>query len=115
MKHDKAADFVGDWEQLHLPVPDATRNLIGSMVDRHAPHLATLFYEHMLADKDAAPFISHNMMKQRLHASMQNWMRELFSQQQNDPRDIYKTQFHIGEVHARIQMPISLVLRAARL
>lgn len=29
----------------------------------------------MLADKEAKPFISHDIVSQRLHASMQGWLR----------------------------------------
>ncbi|OIR14705.1 diguanylate cyclase DosC [mine drainage metagenome] len=115
MKHSKIDDFATDWQQLHQQVPETTKRLISDTVNRCAPDLATLFYEHMLADKEAKPYISHDVVSQRLHASMQGWLRELFSLQQQDPKEIYKYQCHVGVVHARIQMPISLVLRGTRL
>ncbi len=115
MKHSKIDDFATDWQQLHQQVPEATKRLISDTVNRYAPDLATLFYEHMLADKEAKPYISHDVVSQRLHASMQGWLRELFSLKQQDPKEIYKYQCHVGVVHARIQMPISLVLRGSRL
>ncbi|OIR16228.1 diguanylate cyclase DosC [mine drainage metagenome] len=115
MKHSKIEDFAADWQQLHQHIPEATKKLISDTVNRHAPDLATLFYEHMLADKEAKPYISHDVVSQRLHASMQGWLRELFSLKQQDPKEIYKYQCHVGVVHARIQMPISLVLRGTRL
>ncbi len=115
MKHSKIEDFAADWQQLHQQVPEATKKLICDTVNQYAPDLATLFYEHMLADKEAKPYISHDVVSQRLHASMQGWLRELFSLKQQDPKEIYKYQCHVGVVHARIQMPISLVLRGTRL
>jgi diguanylate cyclase len=115
MKHSKIDDFAVDWQQLHQQVPETTKKLISDAVNQYAPDLATLFYEHMLADKEAKPYISHDVVSQRLHASMQGWLRELFSLKQQDPKEIYKYQCHVGVVHARIQMPISLVLRGARL
>lgn len=115
MKHSKIEDFAVDWQQLHEQIPATTKQLISGVVDHNAANLATLFYDHMLADKEAKPFISHEVVSHRLHASMQNWLRELFSLTQRDPKDIYKYQCHVGVVHARIQMPISLVLRGARL
>lgn len=115
MKHSKIEDFAADWQQLHQQVPEATKKLICDTVNQYAPDLATLFYEYMLADKEAKPYISHDVVSQRLHASMQGWLRELFSLQQQDPKEIYKYQCHVGVVHARIQMPISLVLRGTRL
>ena len=115
MKHSKIEDFAADWQQLHQQVPEATKKLICDTVNQYAPDLATLFYEHMLADKEAKPYISHDVVSQRLHASMQGWLRELFSLKQQDSKEIYKYQCHVGVVHARIQMPISLVLRGTRL
>lgn len=115
MKHSKIDDFAVDWQQLHQQVPETTKKLISDAVNQYAPDLATLFYEHMLADKEAKPYISHDVVSQRLHASMQGWLRELFSLKQQDSKEIYKYQCHVGVVHARIQMPISLVLRGARL
>jgi diguanylate cyclase len=115
MKHSKIEDFAADWQQLHQQVPEATKKLICDTVNQYAPDLATLFYEYMLDDKEAKPYISHDVVSQRLHASMQGWLRELFSLKQQDPKEIYKYQCHVGVVHARIQMPISLVLRGTRL
>lgn len=115
VKHSKIEDFAADWQQLHQQIPEATKMLISDTVDQHAAGLATQFYDYMLADKEANPFISHDIVSQRLHASMQAWLRELFSLQQQDPKEIYKYQCHVGVVHARIQMPISLVLRGSRL
>lgn len=115
MKHSKIEDFAVDWRQLHERVPEATKQLISGVVNQNAADLATVFYDHMLADKEAKPFISHDIVSQRLHASMQGWLRDLFALKQQDPKDIYKYQCHVGVVHARIQMPISLVLRGTRL
>ncbi len=115
LKHSKIEDFAEDWRQVQQQVSGATRKLISDTVNRYAADLATRFYDHMLADKEANPFISHDIVSQRLHTSMQGWLRELFTLQQQDPKEIYKYQCHVGVVHARIQMPISLVLRGSRL
>lgn len=113
--NDKAADFAHDWKRLHAQTPEAIRQLIFQTIDLHSAALASLFYEHMLASPEAKPFLDHDLVNQRLHGSMQGWLRELFSLQQSDGRDVYKHQCHVGEVHARIQIPISLVMRGARL
>ncbi|MBI5005516.1 MAG: diguanylate cyclase [Nitrosomonadales bacterium] len=113
-KHNKSDDFVADWKRLHEQVPEATRRLVSETANKHAEVLASLFYDHMLADKEAKPFLTHDMVNQRLHASMQGWIRELYSLQQPEPKEIYKHQCHVGVVHARIQIPISLVMRGSR-
>jgi diguanylate cyclase len=114
-KQNKGDDFAADWQSLHQPMTGMMRELVSATVDRHAGDLASLFYNYMEADKDAAPFLTHELVTQRLHASMQGWLRELFSMRQRDPKEIYQYQCHVGVVHARIQIPISLVLRGTRL
>lgn len=114
-KQNKSDDFAADWLSLHRQMTSAMRQLVCDTVDQHAADLATLFYNYMEADKDAAPFLTHEVVTQRLHSSMQGWLRELFTMRQKDPKEIYKYQCHVGVVHARIQIPISLVLRGTRL
>jgi diguanylate cyclase len=115
MKQNKGEEFAADWQSLHLQMTGMMRELISATVDKHASDLASLFYNYMEADKDAAAFLSHELVMQRLNTSMQGWLRELFSLNQKDPKEIYQYQCHVGVVHARIQIPISLVLRGTRL
>ncbi|MBI5889135.1 MAG: diguanylate cyclase [Nitrosomonadales bacterium] len=114
-KQSKGDDFAADWQSLHQQMTSAMRQLISDTVGQHAADLATLFYNYMEADKEAAPFLTHELVTQRLHASMQGWLRELFSMKQKDPKEIYQYQCHVGVVHARIQIPIGLVMRGTRL
>jgi diguanylate cyclase len=74
-----------------------------------------MFYRNMLSDDEARTFLDNELVNQRLHTSLQKWLCELFSDGQQDPEAIYKHQCHIGEVHARIQVPIALVMRGARM
>lgn len=90
------------------------------MIEQHAVELADLFYKDMLADPEAKPFLDHELVIQRLHASMQRWLLGLFSvgstdTRGQDPQIIYEHQCKVGEVHARIQIPFALVMRGARL
>lgn len=114
-QQNKGDDFAADWQGLHQQMTNVMRQLVCDTVDLHAPELATLFYRYMEEDKEAAPFLTHALVTERLHSSMQGWLRELFTMQQKDPKEIYKYQCHVGVVHARIQIPISLVLRGTRL
>lgn len=115
LKQNKSEEFAREWRHLHEQVPVSTRQLVSDTVEHHAAALASLFYDHMLADTDAKPFINNELVNLRLHASMQGWLRELFSVKQSEAAEIYKHQCHVGVVHARIQIPIGLVLRGSRL
>lgn len=114
-RQNRGEEFTQEWQRLHEMVSTQVQQLVSNTVDKHAAELATLFYEHMLGDDEAKPFVSHELVTERLHASMQHWLRELFATRQPQPREVYKLQCHVGEVHARIQIPISLVMRGARL
>ena len=114
-KQNKIDDFAADWQGLHQQTTTTMRQLVCDTVDSHAVDLATLFYNHMEADKEASPFLMHGLVTERLHSSMQGWLRDLFSMISKDPKEIYKYQCHVGVVHARIQIPIGLVMRGTRL
>lgn len=111
----KRDEFAADWRRMIEETPQSVRQSIDAMVERHAAELADLFYQSMLADEEARPFLNFELVDQRLNASMQAWLRELFAPGEQDPQLIYKHQSHVGEVHARIQIPIALVMRGARL
>lgn len=114
-KSKKCDDFVADWQRLSEETTLAVKQTVGALIQQHATDLADMFYSHMLADEEATTFLDNDIVNQRLHASMQNWLLELFSTEPKDLPEIFKHQCHIGEVHARIQLPISLVTHGARI
>ena len=111
----KSGDFVADWQRLSEETSLHVKQAIGALVEQHAAELAALFYRNMLADPEANMFLDHDLVNQRLHASMQRWLLGLFSVETQDPQTIYEYQCKVGEVHARIQIPFVLVMRGARL
>ncbi len=115
IKLKQSKEFSDDWRRLSGDTPVAVRQLVSEIIRQQAAGLADLFYQNMLADEEARTFLDNDLVNQRLHASMQRWLCELFSEELQYPEAIYKHQCHIGEVHARIQVPIALVMRGARL
>ncbi len=115
IKLKQSKEFAADWRRLSEETPDPVRQLVGGIVRQQAAGLAGMFYRNMLADEEARTFMDNELVDQHLHASMQRWLCELFSGGQQDAEAIYKHQCHIGEVHARIQVPIALVMRGARM
>lgn len=114
-KQNKNEEFAQDWQRLHQQIPLQTQQLISDTVERDAAALATIFYDYMLEDMEGKAFVSNELVNQRLHASMQGWLRQLFSPVQQPPHEVYKYQCHVGAVHARIQIPVGLVMRGMRL
>ncbi len=65
----------------------------------------------MLADKNTVVFLTNDMVEERLRGSMTNWVQELFLplESEQDIDVVIKRQVQVGHVHARIDLPMSLV------
>ena len=110
----KTDPALHELEALLHATPPALRQLVAEQVQRHAPDLATDFYEHMLSHPVAAGFLDHNTVKERLHGSMVRWLESLYAHPHKDLAALVAQQRHVGQVHARIHLPYHLVARGAR-
>lgn len=98
-------------ERFPAPIPQRVR----ALVNQHQNVLASHFYEQMLQDPAASKILSHEQVKTRLHASMMRWLVSVFAASPDaDLQPLIAQQMHIGEVHARIEVPVHLVLCGAR-
>ncbi|WP_394062965.1 diguanylate cyclase [Alcaligenes sp. WGS1538] len=105
-----------DWHALLLQVPLAVRAQVLAITLDHQDELATHFYTHMLTHPAAQVYLSHEQVQTRLHRSLRNWLVRLFSVDvDSDMQEQVKLQNQVGEVHARVGVPVHLVLRGARL
>lgn len=104
-----------EWGRLLAAVPNGVHERIYLQAQTHQVALASYFYEQMLGDAVVSQFLSHDQVQERLHGSMQRWITTIFSARTDtDLLPIVAQQIHIGEVHARIGIPVHLVLRGAR-
>ncbi|WP_159918072.1 GGDEF domain-containing protein [Pantoea sp. 18069] len=104
-----------DWHALQDCAPPAARDCIEQLAFTHQKDLASHFYAEMLKDDAASALLTHEQVRVRLHQSMCQWVGEVFSTgtlEQLAQR--VARQVKIGEVHARIDVPVHLVLRGAR-
>lgn len=110
------ADPVAEWRAVLAQVSPVVRERVALVVEQHRAALAERFYGDMMAHPQAQLFLDAEIVHQRLHASMQRWLTELFAPHTAaDVPAIVAHQRHVGEVHARIQLPMHLVARGARL
>ncbi|ROT46490.1 diguanylate cyclase [Pusillimonas sp. NJUB218] len=85
------------------------------IVTQQADSLASQFYDTMLKDPQAQQFLDHEQVRTRLRASLILWLTRLFGPVSAEAADdLYADQHKIGEVHARVDIPVALVLRGAR-
>lgn len=103
------------WTELLDNVSDDTRSLLSMVAQQSAAELADRFYRTLLNDEKASAFVTHEAVDARLHASLQRWVTHLFTRlDATDVPSLVAEQQHIGIVHARLNIPIELVLRASR-
>lgn len=106
-----------DWTTALQEFPESLRANVAKHVELHREDLAAAFYEAMLNNTEAARYLDNNSVKQRLSGSLQRWLVELF--QLHTATDHIKTQIQqqvdIGVIHARIDIPVHLVLRGGRI
>ncbi|MBS1040415.1 diguanylate cyclase [Gluconobacter cerinus] len=104
-----------EWQNLIAQTSDRIRNIVAEVIDRHAMDCVQRFYDVLLNNADAAPFLSNEIVDTRLRAALGRWLAELFSHDAPDADALVQTQKRIGGAHARIQIPIHVVMHGARL
>ena len=104
-----------EWQDILEATPDICRAVLAKAVVTHKEALATHFYAYMLEHPQAKVFLNHDAVHSRLHGSMMRWLVEIFRYPLKDTAAVVAHQRHIGEVHARIRVPVYLVARGARL
>ena len=106
--------YASEWRSILLCFTPHVRSVMQQLVHSNSTMLALHFYEAMMEDDAAASFLSHEQVQTRLKPTMVKWLEEVYAL---DPEaDLEKTaqqQVKIGEVHARIDLPVYLVLRGA--
>lgn len=104
-----------DWQLLLQRHPAGLRQRVAELASQHRADLAEHFYAQMGSDAHAGQFLAHHKVKERLEPSMQRWISSLLALQDDAelPAQV-ALQKQIGEIHARVDIPISLVLRGAR-
>ena len=107
--------YASEWRRLLQGFDADTRNLLAQIARTENQVLASHFYSAMMEDGAASSLLSHEQVQMRLMASMQCWIEQvLASSEADDLEALIAQQVKIGEVHARIDVPVHLVLRGAR-
>lgn len=92
------------------------RDVLATVVTQEADELVRLFYDTFLQDKEASSFLSHSVVHSRLSHSLRDWLLNLLRADTSEEKSRFEDrQRAIGEVHARIKIPIHLVLEGAAL
>ncbi|KXS50692.1 MAG: diguanylate cyclase, partial [Marinobacter sp. T13-3] len=107
--------LCSEWLAINARFTADAQRFVIDFACQHAASLSEHFYREMLADPGASQFLSNDEVQNRLGQSMQRWVAGLFAPTTEE--GIFRLiaeQRKIGEVHARIGIPVHLVLRGAR-
>lgn len=109
------SSYAKEWRQLLQGFDAETRKVLAVIAHAHHSALAQHFYSVMLKDEAASSLLSHEQVQTQLLASMQRWVVQVLATADDADFDaLVARQVHIGQVHARIDVPVHLVLRGAR-
>ena len=99
--------------QFGVADPASVRRL-RHLVQDHAEALVAAFYDALLAHEEARAFLHHSVVQERLSPSLRRWLIDLFAPEADgDEAGFVARQVKIGEVHARIKIPMHLVMAGA--
>ncbi|MDF2493824.1 GGDEF domain-containing protein [Sphingomonas sp.] len=94
--------------------PGGSVGILRRVASEHGVDMVARFYDTLLQDDEAQRFLNHSVVHTRLSTSLLEWLKALFDEA--DIRDcprIQERQHVIGQVHARINIPIHLVMQGA--
>ena len=112
---DEASQPLADaWQHCLLQAGPAATALLRQVAQDALPALAQRFYDILLQDARARRFLSHEQVKDRLQPAMQRWLNQLLCTDAEGVAMAVAAQRVIGDVHARVGIPVDLVTRGAR-
>lgn len=103
------------WSTVARAERDGIKDILRAIVREHAGDLVSTFYDAFLRHPGASSFLSHSVVQERLSGSLRDWLLALWDADLQDASEFERRQVHIGEVHARINLPVHLVLEGASL
>jgi len=86
------------------------------IADEAADDIADLFYSVLMQQPDASTFLNHALVHERLRPSLARWIRGTFHDGSRSSIDaILEQNYHVGLIHARINIPLTLVNAGMRI
>lgn len=115
-KDRKAAILAETLASLLTETDPRARDRVAAIAAADADAIARTFYAVLLERPDCAAFLSHKLVRERLRPSLAGWIRELFAATTDDAiAAVLERNYQIGLVHARINIPLTLVNAGMRI
>ncbi|MGE4371063.1 MAG: GGDEF domain-containing protein [Burkholderiaceae bacterium] len=108
-------NVANDWRSLLASVPRPVLEEVARIATTQADVLVEHFYDQMLSDPVASAFLTHDQVRVRLADAMKQWIKTVMTLMPgDDPTAAIELQRRVGDVHARVGVPLHVVLRGAR-
>ncbi len=100
--------FIG---QLYTHDNNALLRRYQSLIESITPLCALAFYEVLLTDPATKRFLTSELVETHLKKELQLWLNETLSEKNSEAESIaaINKQRSVGEIHARIDVPMHLV------
>ncbi|HBR1414444.1 TPA: diguanylate cyclase [Klebsiella pneumoniae] len=104
-----------EWITLIEHTPPNVRRLSAELARQHAGELSEAFYGVVLSDPEAEVFLTNDQVEKQLKMALARWTENVLSCTPEQVEHMITVQQHVGEVHARIGIPVQLVEMGARI
>ncbi len=89
---------------------------VTAIADADADAIAESFYAILLGQAESNAFLSHALVHERLRPSLALWIRRLFNAGSGSAiAEVLEQNYHVGLIHARINIPLTLVNAGMRI
>lgn len=95
-------------------IPAPVRAMVASTVKHFADELVAEFWRDLARHVRVQALFHHEAIARRFRSALSQWLVEIFPREPIDPALFLMRQSEIGATHARIQIPTSLSMLAAR-
>jgi diguanylate cyclase len=95
---------------LFTPETNALLAIMLPILTPAMPHFVHTFYSELMDDESTARFLSNELVEHRLTTELAKWLAQTFAPKTAEEMvESLRFQQRIGEVHARVEIPMSLV------
>ncbi len=105
----------GKLAEIYLGDGGALLERVGQVVRPHFRDAVNVFYSELLSHPDADFILNEETVAARLTESLRKWLEDLFAAKTDaDITALIERQRHVGRMHARINVPMHLVVEGVR-
>lgn len=103
-----------EWMDLIENTDPGVWSLSVALAQQHSASLSLEFYRIILSDPEAESFLTNELVEKQLKKALALWTEHILCCTTKNVDEMISAQQHIGEVHARIGIPVQIVEMGAR-